>query len=369
MPLRTKTVHAPFLACGNRVSGMAMWTLATIAVLFGAYSWRYEPSFFLRFLAVLGIACCLEVAYVFLREGRFGWGSGSSMVTAAILLAGIPTNMPWLPLFFSLVVSIAIVKLPVGGNALVLNPALIGRLFLMLAFNAEVVDWTAKGVNPDALTTATPLDVYHSEETVHAVYGLGDMLMGAISGIWEELYLFVPNGPGEMFGLLILFLGLFLWWRGALDWRAGVAFLLSFSVTIGGLSIPVVREFVADVEGASFFPTLLRVVLFNVLGGFALFIGSTLGALLLRTAGLRRRAASLLLNTCFALLVSSACFTLLSCDLFLWATRTTMCTCSCHTQQCHQTHAQHEFHCSHVPSPCLCFGEIPTTLAKPYPNR
>jgi Na+-translocating ferredoxin:NAD+ oxidoreductase RnfD subunit len=148
----------------------------------------------------------------------------------------IPPATPFLPVLFALVLAVVVVRMPAEGSGIIcFNAMLVGRLFLMLAYHEDVVNWAAPGAAADATTTATPLELYHSEE---AVYALGRLLSGRIGGPWEDLYQIVPGSPGELFGPVIILIGCVLFWRGVLAWRTGAAFLAAFLVTCACLRQP-----------------------------------------------------------------------------------------------------------------------------------
>jgi Na+-translocating ferredoxin:NAD+ oxidoreductase RnfD subunit len=56
--------------------------------------------------------------------------------------------------------------------------------------------------------------------------------------MWEDWYRMVPGSPGEMFGVVIVILGVVLFLRGVLAWRPGVSFVLSFLAASAVLGQP-----------------------------------------------------------------------------------------------------------------------------------
>ncbi len=250
---RIDDLKAPFFASGNRVVGMMAWTLMALSILIGLFSIRYDHGFMAKYLIVLGMGLGLEACYCLWVEGRFGLRSGSSMITSALLISSIPTNMPLLPIFYALVAGVVVAKLSVSDRGLHLNPVLVGRLFLMMAYHEEILNWTRVGLDVDAVSTATPVDLFHQEEII---YGIQDLFAGRILGNFEEMLEIVPGGPGEIFTPVILLIGLFLWWKGILDVRLGISFVFSFAVSCYVFKQP---------------------VLFNVLSGAVIFSAVFIG--------------------------------------------------------------------------------------------
>ncbi len=246
-PDASRELNAPFFHYGCKVQSMAMYTLGALVVLALLHTLVYDPRFMLRFLTVVGMGLGLEVMYVFLDKGRLQLRSGSSAVTSALLVMSVPTTTPLIYLFYALVVAIFIVRMPQRDHTLHLNPMLVGRLFLMLAYSEKIINWTYARLPPDATTTATPLELFHSEEALVSLPGL---LVGRVGGNWEGLYDLSPGSPGEVFAPMILLLGLFLWRRGVIAWRPGVWFVASFAIASLATGQPIVFSVLA---GAIFF--------------------------------------------------------------------------------------------------------------------
>lgn len=228
--------EAPFYRVGHSTAPMAFCTLGALAMLTLLYGYFYDPGFIIRWCGYVLAGLALEALYMFLSTGRLRLRSGSSAITAAILVMSIPASMPAKPILFALILSIGLARMPVSHSALHFNPVLIGRLFLMIAYAKEIVMWKLPGMDVDAVTTATPIELYHTEDVV---YSLRDLLMGRIGGSWEGLYDMVPGGPGEAFTPVILLLGLFLYWRGIVAWRTGVAFGVAFAASCAVMHEPV----------------------------------------------------------------------------------------------------------------------------------
>lgn len=275
MPAPDTVAGAPFLHTEASVVRMNLWLLGGLTLVAGLYAAVYSPAFLLRYALALALGAGVEVVYILLAEGRFAWRSGGSVTTAAILVASVPPGLPMLPLVYALLVAVVLGRMPAGARALQLNPALLGRLFLMLAYNQEIVNWIGAAAPSDGVTSATPLEVFHAEDSPAAIYSLGLLVTGRIHGDWGGLYQFVPGSPGEMFTPVILLVGAVLVWRGVMDWRPGVSFLAAFAAACAVLYAPQAREHVVDAQGGfvlgPFAATLGGTVLFNLLSGAVVF--------------------------------------------------------------------------------------------------
>lgn len=275
MPAPESSAGAPFLHTSTTVVRMNLWLLGGLTLLAVLYGAVYSPAFVARYALALALGAGFEAAYILLAEGRLAWRSGGSLATAAILVASVPPGLPVRPLVYAILVAVVLGRMPPGARALQLNPALLGRLFLMLAYNQEIVNWVGPVAPPDGVTSATPLEVFHAEDSPEAMYSLALLVTGRIRGDWGGLYQFVPGSPGEMFTPVILLVGAVLVWRGVMDWRPGVSFLATFAAACAVLYAPQAREYVAAAEGrlalGPFAATLGATVLFNLLSGAVVF--------------------------------------------------------------------------------------------------
>ncbi|MBT3192118.1 MAG: RnfABCDGE type electron transport complex subunit D [Verrucomicrobia bacterium] len=235
-PVSPPELESPFYRVGRTTMPMAFCTLGGLAILAALYAAFYDPWYMARWSGYVLAGLVIEALYMLLSTGRLRLRSGSSAVTAAILVMTIPANMPAKPVLFALILAIVLARMPIARGGLHLNPALVGRLFLMIAYAEDIVGWILPGMDADAVTTATPIELYHAEEFT---YSLRDLLMGRIGGSWEGLYDMVPGGPGEAFAPVILLVGVLLYWRGIVAWRTGVAFVVAFAASCAVMHEPV----------------------------------------------------------------------------------------------------------------------------------
>lgn len=147
---------------------------------------------------------------------------GSAVVTGLLFALTLPPSVTMGTAAIGAFVSIAIGKQVFGGfGSNIFNPALVGRAFLQAAFPVEMTTWipprTLQGVN--AVSFATPLGGFKFS---HIVTPYKDLFFGSVGG-----------SLGETSALLLLLGGLYLWWRGYIDWRIPVSSILSLVVFSG----------------------------------------------------------------------------------------------------------------------------------------
>ena len=115
-------------------------------------------------LVVVGVLSCILVEYLiekFLLKSKITICDCSAAVTGLLLALNLPAAAPWWVIVIGSIVAIGIAKMTFGGlGQNLLNPALVGRVFLLVSFPAIMASWTAPapwGGEVDAFTGATPL--------------------------------------------------------------------------------------------------------------------------------------------------------------------------------------------------------------------
>ena len=166
---------------------IALLPAVAVSVLF--YGWSE--------LLVLGVsvASCVLLEYLitkYLLKGTCTIGDWSAVITGVLLALNLPATTPWWVVFIGAVVAIGVAKMTFGGlGQNLFNPAIVGRVFLLISFPTYMTDWTRPQgfINAvDAFSGATPLGVA-KEAGVEAVAGLDycDMLFMNIGGSAGEL--------------------------------------------------------------------------------------------------------------------------------------------------------------------------------------
>ena len=116
-------------------------------------------------LLVLGVsvASCVLLEYAITRymlKRASTVGDLSAVVTGILLALNLPYTTPWWVVFIGAVVAIGVAKLTFGGiGQNIWNPALVGRVFLLVSFPTYMTTWAKpQGLfGIDAISGATPL--------------------------------------------------------------------------------------------------------------------------------------------------------------------------------------------------------------------
>ena len=142
---------------------------------------------------------------------------GSAIVTGLLLAFNVPATaqMLWIVVIGALV-AIGIGKMSFGGlGKNPFNPALVGRVFLLISFPVQMTTWPVPGFTMgfDAATGATPLGAF-KEGALPADFTLWDAFIGHMGG-----------SMGEISAIAILLGAIYLLCRKIISWHIPVAFI------------------------------------------------------------------------------------------------------------------------------------------------
>ncbi len=120
----------------------------------------------LRVLVISSVACLFFEWLIqkYLIKGPVTINDGSALVTGILLAFNVPTNLPIWIILVGAFVAIGMAKMSFGGlGKNPFNPALVGRVFLLISFPVQMTTWPAPKVlfgnltYTDAMGGATPL--------------------------------------------------------------------------------------------------------------------------------------------------------------------------------------------------------------------
>ena len=153
----------------------------------------------------------------------------SAVLTGLLLAFNLPSNLPIWIVIVGALVAIGVGKMSFGGlGQNPFNPALVGRVFLLIAFPAQMTTWPRpmgfKGSYLDAETAATPLSMMKEgghafNDILTAFLGLGgDGLGGSL---------------GEISALALIIGGIYLLCTKTITWHIPVSILASVALFSG----------------------------------------------------------------------------------------------------------------------------------------
>ncbi|MDV7187751.1 RnfABCDGE type electron transport complex subunit D [Lutibacter sp. TH_r2] len=184
------------------------------------------------------VISCLLFEYLiqkFLLKSEVTIGDGSALITGILLAFNLPSGIPiWMIIVGSLF-AIGVGKLSFGGLGFnIFNPALVGRVFLLISFPVQMTTWPTAVENQtalaDAVTGATPLGVIKEGLMLgETMTEIGSKIPSAM-----EMLLGITGGSiGEMSALALLIGGVYLIVRKVITWHIPVTVLVTMAVMTG----------------------------------------------------------------------------------------------------------------------------------------
>jgi len=220
-------------------------------------------------VTLTSVLSCVAVEYLiqkFILKVKPSISDGSAVVTGLLLAFNVPSNLPVHIIVIGAIIAIGVAKMTFGGlGNNPFNPALVGRVFLLISFPVQMTSWPVptgfKSGYADAVTGATPLGLL-SEGVKN-----GDAVSAIMEKIPSHMQLFygqMGGSMGEVAALALIIGGIYLLWKKIITWHIPVTVLFTVALFTGIL-------WLAD-------PTKFADPLFHLLTG-----GLMLGAIYMAT--------------------------------------------------------------------------------------
>ncbi|OUN76415.1 Na+-transporting NADH:ubiquinone oxidoreductase subunit D [Alistipes sp. An116] len=175
-------------------------------------------------VTALSVAACVVFEFLiqkYVVRGPLTISNWSAVVTGVLLAFNLPASIPWWIVLIGAFVAIAIAKMTFGGlGKNPFNPALVGRVFLLVAYPVQMTTWPLP-VNGafDALSGATPLAAVKQGLAAPDALGVQDLLLGNM-----------PGSLGEVAALALLVGFVYLLWRRVITWHIPVTILVTMAL-------------------------------------------------------------------------------------------------------------------------------------------
>jgi electron transport complex protein RnfD len=184
------------------------------------------------------VASCIIFEYLiqkFILRRPLSITDGSALVTGILLGFNLPSNIPVFIIIIGSLVAIAVAKMTFGGlGNNPFNPALVGRVFMLISFPVQMTSWPVpSGLSTgytDAVTGATPLAIIKEgikngeslSKLMEQIPSPANMLLGDMGGSIGEV------------GAIALLIG-FAWLliRKVITWHIPVSVIATIAVFTG----------------------------------------------------------------------------------------------------------------------------------------
>ncbi len=189
-------------------------------------------------LTLTAVISCMAIEFViqkYLIKGPVTVFDGSAIITGILLAFNVPANLPLWMVIIGSAVAIGIGKMTFGGlGKNPFNPALVGRVFLMISFPVHMINYpqpsTFSTQLTDIVTGPTPLAIMKEglekdlpvAEIIPQIPDYAQLFLGQMGG-----------SMGEVSALALLIGGLFMAFRKIITWHIPVAYLGSVLIFTG----------------------------------------------------------------------------------------------------------------------------------------
>jgi electron transport complex protein RnfD len=186
-------------------------------------------------VTVIAVIACIAVEYIiqkYLMKVKPSIDDGSALITGILLAFNVPAGLPWWIIVIGAVAAIGIGKLSFGGlGNNIFNPALVGRVFLLISFPVQMTTWpVTRQATVDAVSSATPLALIKEgitsgtpvSQLLQDMPSASDMLLGNTAG-----------SLGEISALMLILGGLYLLFKKIITWHIPVSVIGSVAIIAG----------------------------------------------------------------------------------------------------------------------------------------
>ncbi|MFV0591949.1 MAG: RnfABCDGE type electron transport complex subunit D [Draconibacterium sp.] len=185
-------------------------------------------------VTLIAVAACVAFEYLiqkYLLKVTPSVTDGSAIITGILLAFNVPSGLPWWIILIGALAAMGIGKLSFGGiGSNIFNPALVGRVFLLISFPVQMTSWPGiKTAAVDAVSAATPLALIKEGikngvpiAKIEGLPGISDMALG-----------FNPGSLGEVSALLLILGGIYMIWKKVITWHIPVSIIATVFVFSG----------------------------------------------------------------------------------------------------------------------------------------
>lgn len=193
-------------------------------------------------VTLIAVTACIFFEYMiqkFLIKAKSTILDGSAIITGILLAFNVPSNLPAWIIIIGALIAIGVAKMSFGGlGQNPFNPALVGRVFLLISFPVQMTSWPK--ITPmnfslvDAETGATPLAIVKEglnnnelySDLIHKIPSITEMFMGQMGG-----------SLGEVSAIALILGGIYLLWKKIISWHIPVSMLGTMVIFSGILHL------------------------------------------------------------------------------------------------------------------------------------
>lgn len=165
---------------------------------------------------------------------------GSAALTGMLLAFNVPANLPWWIIVIGSLVAIGIGKMSFGGlGKNPFNPALVGRVFMLISFPVQMTSWPKVNVlnfaGVDAETGATPLAIM--KEGLANGEKVSDIMNSMPTSLVDMMTGNMGGSLGEISAIALILGGIILLVKKVITIEIPVSILLTIAAFTGILNL------------------------------------------------------------------------------------------------------------------------------------
>jgi Na+-translocating ferredoxin:NAD+ oxidoreductase subunit D len=189
-------------------------------------------------VTLTSVLSCVAAEYLiqrFILKVKPSISDGSAVVTGLLLAFNVPSNLPVHIIVIGAIIAIGVAKMTFGGlGNNPFNPALVGRVFLLISFPVQMTSWPVpsgfKTGYADAVTGATPLGMLsEGVKNGEAV----STIMEKIPSHMQMFYGRMGGSMGEVAAAALIIGGIYLLWKKIITWHIPVSILVTVALFTG----------------------------------------------------------------------------------------------------------------------------------------
>lgn len=218
---------------GDQSLKKIMWgvVIAMLPAMLVSFWYFGLPAIIITLTAVIS---CLVFEYLiqkFVLKQNPTITDGSAVITGMLLAFNVPSSLPLWQMVIGALVAIGIAKMSYGGlGKNPFNPALVGRVFLLISFPVDMTSWPlpkAIWTMVDAVTGPTSLGVLKEgvakgdtvSQLASQLPSLQDLFIGGVGG-----------SLGEVSAAALILGGLYMIFRKIITWHIPVSFIATVAI-------------------------------------------------------------------------------------------------------------------------------------------
>ncbi|GET33686.1 electron transport complex subunit D [Prolixibacter bellariivorans] len=177
-------------------------------------------------VTLIAVAASVFFEYViqkYLMKVKPTVDDGSAIVTGILLAFNVPVGLPVWLIVLGALVAIGVGKMSFGGlGQNPFNPALVGRVFLLISFPVQMTTWAPNKLVADGFSGATPLGLLKEGlKSGKTISEITSQLPNHFDLFWGNM----SGSLGEISAVALLLGGLYMLWKKIISWHTPVAVL------------------------------------------------------------------------------------------------------------------------------------------------